>query len=117
MMISYKSTSIPMMLSATVSLTKNRSLDRLLQPALKQQDDWFLYFDRISGLSTLEHDDKPLCEFLCVETFSEFEYACKKNFNSLHFKSYFIFFMSHSLTFTSAPSNLSSSPVPPSGEE
>ncbi|KAM7420588.1 hypothetical protein PAMA_015018 [Pampus argenteus] len=44
---------------ATLSLAKMNSMDRLLQPAQKQQDDWFLYFDRILSLSLLEHADKP----------------------------------------------------------
>ncbi|XP_036071888.1 titin isoform X5 [Oryzias melastigma] len=32
--------------AAKVSLAMSSSLDQLLQPAQKQQDDWFLYFDR-----------------------------------------------------------------------
>ncbi|CAK6960487.1 uncharacterized protein LOC128367095 [Scomber scombrus] len=44
---------------AKLSLAQISSLDGLLQPALKQQDDWFLYFDRIFSLSMLERDDKP----------------------------------------------------------
>ncbi|XP_018543577.2 uncharacterized protein LOC108890900 isoform X12 [Lates calcarifer] len=35
------------------------SLDRLLQPLLKQQDDWFLYFDRVFTLPSLESVEKP----------------------------------------------------------
>ncbi|XP_054478342.1 LOW QUALITY PROTEIN: uncharacterized protein LOC129110178 [Anoplopoma fimbria] len=45
---------------AKLSLAEIRAMDRLLQPALRQQDDWFLYFDRIFSLSSLERDDKPL---------------------------------------------------------
>uniref|UniRef100_A0A8D2ZE27 Protein 4.1 n=1 Tax=Scophthalmus maximus TaxID=52904 RepID=A0A8D2ZE27_SCOMX len=45
---------------AKLSLTKTSSMDRLLQPALKQQDDWFLYFDQIFSLSSLEGVEKPL---------------------------------------------------------
>lgn len=56
------------MLSAKLSLAKISSMDRLLQPALTQQDDWFLYFDRIFQLSSLQRVDKP-CEFLCVTLF------------------------------------------------
>ncbi|XP_042345174.1 uncharacterized protein LOC121945189 isoform X7 [Plectropomus leopardus] len=44
---------------AKISLAKISSMDRLLQPKLKQQDDWFLYFDRIFSLSSLERVDKP----------------------------------------------------------
>nr|XP_046256671.1 uncharacterized protein LOC124065372 isoform X14 [Scatophagus argus] len=44
---------------AKVSLTKMSSMDRLLQPALTQQDDWYLYFDQISSLSLFERADKP----------------------------------------------------------
>ncbi|XP_034731208.1 uncharacterized protein LOC117946871 isoform X14 [Etheostoma cragini] len=44
---------------AKISLAKMSSLDRLLQPALTQQDDWFLNFDRIFRLSSLQHVDKP----------------------------------------------------------
>ncbi len=56
---------VSLILSAKLSLAKMSSMDRLLQPALTQQDDWFLYFDRIFSLSSLERVDKP-CEFLCV---------------------------------------------------
>ncbi|XP_068425786.1 uncharacterized protein [Clinocottus analis] len=45
---------------AKLSLAKNSSLDRLLRPALIQQDGWFLYFDRSFSLSSLEPVDKPL---------------------------------------------------------
>ncbi|XP_039973220.1 uncharacterized protein LOC120783904 isoform X3 [Xiphias gladius] len=44
---------------AKLSLTKMSSMDRLLQPSLKKQDDWFLYFDRIFSLSSLESVEKP----------------------------------------------------------
>lgn len=53
-------------LSAKISLTKKSSMDRLLQPVLTQQDDWYLYFDRISALSSSQRVEKP-CESLCVE--------------------------------------------------
>ncbi|XP_042281134.1 titin-like isoform X2 [Thunnus maccoyii] len=43
---------------AKLSLTKMSSVDRLWQPSLKQQDDWFLYFDRFLDLSLLERVDK-----------------------------------------------------------
>ncbi|XP_070690933.1 uncharacterized protein [Pempheris klunzingeri] len=46
--------------SAELSLAKRSSLDRLLQPALTQQDDWFLYFDRMLSLSSVERADTPL---------------------------------------------------------
>ncbi|XP_022617645.1 uncharacterized protein LOC111234028 isoform X1 [Seriola dumerili] len=44
---------------AELSLTEMNSMDRLLQPLLKQQDDWFLYFDRIFTRSSLESVEKP----------------------------------------------------------
>ncbi|KAM7383638.1 hypothetical protein PAMP_003273 [Pampus punctatissimus] len=44
---------------AKLSLAKMSSMDRLLQPAQKQQDDWFLYFERILSPSLLKHADKP----------------------------------------------------------
>ncbi|XP_075964987.1 uncharacterized protein LOC142969175 isoform X5 [Anarhichas minor] len=46
--------------TAKLSLAKMKSMERLLQPARTQQDDWFLYFDRIFSLSSLERVDKPL---------------------------------------------------------
>ncbi|KAK9513643.1 hypothetical protein VZT92_027159 [Zoarces viviparus] len=45
---------------AKLSLAKMISTERLLQPARTRQDDWFLYFDRIFSLSSLERVDKPL---------------------------------------------------------
>ncbi|KAM6936089.1 uncharacterized protein PEZ65_006329 isoform 2-T2 [Lycodopsis pacificus] len=45
---------------AKLSLAKMISVERLLQPARTRQDDWFLYFDRIFSLSSLERVDKPL---------------------------------------------------------
>ncbi|XP_070821751.1 uncharacterized protein [Chaetodon trifascialis] len=44
---------------AKLSVTKLSSMDRLLQPAVTQQDDWYLYFDRIFSLSLLERADTP----------------------------------------------------------
>ncbi|XP_071325079.1 uncharacterized protein [Trachinotus anak] len=44
---------------ATLSLTKMSSMERLLRPPLKEQDDWYLYFDRILTLSSLESVEKP----------------------------------------------------------
>ncbi|XP_062254580.1 uncharacterized protein LOC133964485 isoform X4 [Platichthys flesus] len=38
---------------AELSLTPMSYEDRLLRPALREQDDWFLYFDRIFSLSSL----------------------------------------------------------------
>ncbi|XP_053287728.1 uncharacterized protein LOC128448899 isoform X3 [Pleuronectes platessa] len=38
---------------AELSLTTMSYEDRLLSPALREQDDWFLYFDRIFSLSSL----------------------------------------------------------------
>ncbi|XP_031708481.1 uncharacterized protein LOC116386431 isoform X6 [Anarrhichthys ocellatus] len=46
--------------TAKLSLAKMISMERLLQPTRTQQDDWFLYFDRIFSLSSLERVDKPL---------------------------------------------------------
>ncbi|XP_056262038.1 uncharacterized protein LOC130188025 isoform X4 [Pseudoliparis swirei] len=45
---------------AKLSLAKMSSLDRLLRPALRRQDSWFLYFDRSFSMSSLGHVDKPL---------------------------------------------------------
>ncbi|XP_068180211.1 uncharacterized protein [Antennarius striatus] len=44
---------------AIVSLAKVTSLDRLLQQALTQQDDWYLYFNREFSRTLLQHADKP----------------------------------------------------------
>ncbi|KAI3360936.1 hypothetical protein L3Q82_013144, partial [Scortum barcoo] len=44
---------------AKLSLTKRSSMDRLSQPAQTKQDDWYLYFDRIFSLSSLEPLYKP----------------------------------------------------------
>ncbi|XP_068614416.1 uncharacterized protein [Brachionichthys hirsutus] len=44
---------------AIVSLAKASSLDRLLRQALKQRDDWYLYFDRGFSRSLLHHAHKP----------------------------------------------------------
>ncbi|XP_035528044.1 uncharacterized protein LOC118335725 [Morone saxatilis] len=44
---------------AKISLANISSMDRLLRPALTQEDDWYLYFDRIFSLSSLELVDKP----------------------------------------------------------
>ncbi|XP_035020392.2 uncharacterized protein LOC118114199 isoform X5 [Hippoglossus stenolepis] len=38
---------------AELSLTNMSYVDGLLRPALREQDDWFLYFDRIFSLSSL----------------------------------------------------------------
>ncbi|TNN78450.1 Protein 4.1 [Liparis tanakae] len=46
--------------TAKLSLAKRSSLDRLLRPALRRQDSWFLYFDRGFSLSSLGRVDKPL---------------------------------------------------------
>ncbi|XP_078109293.1 uncharacterized protein LOC144519766 isoform X4 [Sander vitreus] len=55
---------------AKLSLAKISSMDRLLQPALTQQDDWFLYFDRIFRLASVQHVDKP---FLPVSPQAQFQ--------------------------------------------
>ncbi|XP_039662864.1 titin-like isoform X6 [Perca fluviatilis] len=55
---------------AKLSLAKISSMDRLLQPTLTQQDDWFLYFDRIFSLSSLQRVDKP---FLPVSPQAQFQ--------------------------------------------
>ncbi|XP_040901219.1 uncharacterized protein LOC121186532 isoform X3 [Toxotes jaculatrix] len=44
---------------AKLSLREVSSMNRLLQPALKEQDNWFLYFDRIFSPSSLESVEKP----------------------------------------------------------
>ncbi|XP_051813077.1 uncharacterized protein LOC110969054 isoform X3 [Acanthochromis polyacanthus] len=44
---------------AKLSLVKTNYMDRLLQPALTQQDDWFLYFERMFRLSSSERIEKP----------------------------------------------------------
>ncbi|XP_036930180.1 titin-like isoform X4 [Acanthopagrus latus] len=48
-----------LMLPAKLRLAETSSMDRLLQPPLKQQDDWYLYFDRIFSQSSFERTDKP----------------------------------------------------------
>ncbi|KAK2844434.1 hypothetical protein Q5P01_011093 [Channa striata] len=53
-----------------LSLAKPSSISRLLSPVLKQQDDWFLYFDRIYSLSSLEGGERsfsPLAKFQLQE--------------------------------------------------
>ncbi|XP_058503645.1 uncharacterized protein LOC131471230 isoform X5 [Solea solea] len=44
---------------AKLTLTKMSSVDRLLQPALKNDDDWFLYFDRMLSPPSPERIEKP----------------------------------------------------------
>ncbi|XP_026148920.1 uncharacterized protein LOC113122119 isoform X2 [Mastacembelus armatus] len=44
---------------AKLSLTNMSLADRLLQPVLKQQDDWFLYFDQIFSLPSRQPVEKP----------------------------------------------------------
>ncbi|KAG7475563.1 titin isoform X12 [Solea senegalensis] len=44
---------------AKLTLTKMSSVDRLLQPVLKNDDDWFLYFDRILSPPSPEWIEKP----------------------------------------------------------
>lgn len=63
----YKGVFLSLMLSAKLSLAKMSSIDRLLQPAQEQQDDWFLYFGRILSLSSFQQVEKPPRECLCVE--------------------------------------------------
>ncbi|KAM8734767.1 uncharacterized protein AB9X84_023470 isoform 12-T13 [Acanthopagrus schlegelii] len=48
-----------LMLPAKLRLAETSSMDRLLQPPLKQQDDWYLYFDRIFSQSSFKLTDKP----------------------------------------------------------
>ncbi|XP_029360050.1 titin homolog isoform X2 [Echeneis naucrates] len=43
---------------AKLSLTKMSSMERLLQPPLKEPDDWFLRFDRIASSPPLEKIEK-----------------------------------------------------------
>lgn len=68
--------------SAKVSLAKMRSFDRLLQPALTQQDDWYLYFDQTSSVSSFELGDKQCecrCETLCGNITSSLNTVVTKN--------------------------------------
>ncbi|KAM4581075.1 uncharacterized protein PAE49_005741 isoform 3-T4 [Odontesthes bonariensis] len=44
---------------AKISLATMTSTDQLLKPALPQQDDWFLYFDRGFSASSPERVEKP----------------------------------------------------------
>ncbi|XP_067366244.1 uncharacterized protein [Channa argus] len=49
---------------------KPSSIDRLLDPVIKPQDDWLLYFDRTFGLTSLEGGENPfspLAEFQYLE--------------------------------------------------
>ncbi|KAM6910447.1 uncharacterized protein FYW49_012378 [Xenentodon cancila] len=48
---------------AKLSLAKQGFLDRLLQPALTQQDDWFLYFDRVYSSFSPQLFEKPASEY------------------------------------------------------
>ncbi|KAM8868819.1 uncharacterized protein AB9W97_016473 isoform 7-T9 [Spinachia spinachia] len=63
---------------AKLSLAKSSSMDRLLQPAVTQQDDWFLYFDQIFRLSSLERNDKPLSRLTRLQLRLEDEQAMQK---------------------------------------
>lgn len=58
---------VALMLSDKLSLAKLASLYQLLQPAEAQQDDWFLYFERILSLSSPDLVEKLQCEFPCVK--------------------------------------------------
>lgn len=81
---------VSLMLSAKLSLTKMSSMDRLLQPAVAQQDDWYLYFDRIFSLSLLERTDTPCECSLC--DLKKYDLGCEccslqKTFKSLKYDS------------------------------
>uniref|UniRef100_A0AAQ4PS56 Protein 4.1 n=1 Tax=Gasterosteus aculeatus aculeatus TaxID=481459 RepID=A0AAQ4PS56_GASAC len=64
--------------TAKLSLAKSSSMDRLLQPALTQQDDWFLYFDQTFSLSSLERVDRPLSRLTQLQLRLEDEQAMQK---------------------------------------
>ncbi|XP_027142927.1 uncharacterized protein LOC104925498 isoform X1 [Larimichthys crocea] len=54
-------------LPAELSLAKTSSMDRLLQPALTQQDDWHLYFDRFFNLERADKPFSPIAQFQLQE--------------------------------------------------
>ncbi|KAE8288677.1 Protein 4.1 [Larimichthys crocea] len=54
-------------LPAELSLVKTSSMDRLLQPALTQQDDWHLYFDRFFNLERADKPFSPIAQFQLQE--------------------------------------------------
>lgn len=53
-------------MSAETSLAKTSSMDHQLEPVAINQDDWFLYFDRLLSVSPSEHFEKLQREFLCL---------------------------------------------------
>lgn len=53
------------MLLVKQRLAKSRTVDRILQPPLKLQDDWYQYLDKILTLSLLGQDEIT-CELLYV---------------------------------------------------
>ena len=104
---------VSLMLSAKISLAKVSSLDRLLRPALTQQDDWFLHFDRLFKLSSLDVD-KP-SEFLCVTVW---KYELQnvntdgtKHFNRLQYEPH----PSYGFIFPFTPPSVCSVPAPGGG--
>ncbi|KAL6109075.1 uncharacterized protein ACO6RY_12286 [Pungitius sinensis] len=66
---------------AKLSLAKSSSLDRLLQPTLKQQDDWFLYFDQIFSPSSCERVGRPLSRLTQLQLRLEDEQVMQKQTN------------------------------------
>ncbi|XP_062421474.1 uncharacterized protein LOC119198074 isoform X3 [Pungitius pungitius] len=66
---------------AKLSLAKSSSMDRLLQPALKQQDDWFLYFDQIFSPSSCEPVDRPLSRLTQLQLRLEDKQVMQKQTN------------------------------------
>lgn len=53
------------MLLVNQRLAKSQTMDRILQPPLKVQDDWYRYLDKILTLSLLGQDEIT-CELLYV---------------------------------------------------
>lgn len=53
------------MLLVKQRLAKSQTMDRILQPPLKLQDDWYQYLDKILTLSLLGQDEIT-CELLYV---------------------------------------------------
>lgn len=58
-------------LVAKLSLAQTNFIDRLVEPVFKQQDDWFLYFNQIFNLHSLEGVKKTF-EVCCVTSLQTF---------------------------------------------
>lgn len=58
------------MLLVNQRLSKSRTMDRILQPPVKLQDDWYQYLDRILTLSLLGQDEIT-CELLYMNLMNQ----------------------------------------------